>query len=824
MTQTENTVPENNAPAKRALTRNKANAKKVLKKDSLTFSMIGLRLLQYKYWFVASLIVALVCAYYYILYTPNTYSRMATIMIKDETKGFNLEQSKTFKEIVTTGTNSVENQLGILKSKRLMRIVAERLKLNVSYKLDDTKKTELYKDSPIFLEYEGNKDSVSMAFTIKILDEKTLSLTQKDTEWNIKIPIGAIYRTNKWGRLLFTWNPKVTPQDEIGKVIHINVGTIEGTAGAYSGAVSAELINKKAALVTLSITDNSTRRAEDVLNNLIDVFSQDGINDKALLNDNSREFIKARLAVVERELDSLDNAIEKFKKDHDLNTVESATAMLQTRRTNYDNERKALDTQLDLVEYLLKYIRASRDNTRMIPANIGITDASILSHINEYNALIARKIQLISNSSEVNPLVLDLDNGLKVRRDALINTILTLKSSLQMQVDTLAARDKKNLARLTTIPELQRQLMYIERQQKIKEELYLYLLNKRDENELQQITIESICKVVDFADGSNAPVAPNKKQIYGIFCGIGLGLPLILFYLLIILDTKVHSIEDIKNKLTASFLGELPLDRIKEDRDILTGGNKHTSIQEAIRSVRESMNFMLKGSKDRCRTVQFFSMSPSSGKTFVCINVAFSLAFSGKKVILLDLDLRKGSLSSRLNLKDRLLGISNYLVDEEVELGNIIQHVQAPTCTFDAIAAGTVPPNPTEILRDKRLDDMLSILKMMYDYIIIDNPPYDMVVDALVCSRFCDLSVYIIRADKFDKRLLPDVQDLLDSQKFKNMSVLINAVDFKKMQNRFRYSPSYRYEYVPGKKKNRRRKKPLSVRIFNFLFGGGDNR
>lgn len=753
-------------------------------------------LLRNKILFIACLAISLAIGYYYIRSTPKKYMRTATIMIKDAQKGAGMVESQTFEDIFSLGRNSVENEVGVFKSRRLMYLVAEKLHLNMSYRVLNLKKTDMYLASPIavkFIDADENR-SISMMITLK--DRKTVELSNmvagKEYDEKIDVQIGDTVGT-PLGRIVVLLNSNVSYDTQYE--ILVSKGPMKNVSNGFCQRLSVEAPGNQSSLINLSIVDENPQRAEDILNTLIDIYNQDAIRDKNQISVNTACFIGERLRIIEADLDVVDSEIENYKKQHRLTDLTSESNVFLSNSNKLDNDGLSLENQLNMAEYMKAYLLRNSRNSEMIPASIGIQDNGIQSQIIDYNEQVSKRNKLLANSSERNPLIKDMDATLKSHRNAIIRAIDNLQASLKLQVMNMKTKEQETFDKIANLPTQQKQIVSIERQQKIKEELYLYLLNKKEENELQQIITESNCKIVDAADGPVSPVAPNKIQVILICLIIGFSVPALWLYLKSLLNTSVHSKEDIKDKVSIPFLGELPFDRVTEDRDIMLSNEAaHDHLNEALRIIRENLNFMNHDNhKQGGKIIQLISLNPSSGKTFISINLAANIALSNARVIVLDLDLRKASLTRRLKIGTKRKGISNYLSGEVADIEAVIYAIDTPCEPFDVISSGPIPPNPAELLKDGRLDDMLEKLKLKYDYILFDNPPYGLVVDAFVCSRLADHSIYVIRSGMFDKRLLPDLQELYNSSKIKNLSIVLNGVDYQKMAYSYRYNYGYHY-------------------------------
>lgn len=753
-------------------------------------------LLRHKLVFGIFLVISLTLGYVYIRTTPKMFMRTATIMVKDAKRGTGLMESQTFNDVLSVSSNSVENEIGIFKSRRLMYKVAELLKLNVSYRALNLKETELYSNSPIKVHFMDENKACSMI--VKLTGINTLELREMTANQLyhevINIPVSKMVNT-PIGRL-FIEVDSMRISENVGMEMLVSKSDLKATANAFCHQLKVEVNGAQSSLLNLTIVNENTKRAEDILNTLIDVYNQDAIEDKNRVTFNTAKFINERLGFIEKELGLVDSEIEEYKKQNRLTDLASESDVFLNNSNKLDYEGLSIENQLNMAEYMKSYLSRNSKDTEMIPSSIGIQDNGIQQQITDYNELVAKKNKLMANSSERNPLIKDMDTTLKSHRKAIVRAIDNLQTSLKLQSMNMRNKEQETYDKITNLPTQQKQIVSIERQQKIKEELYLYLLNKKEENELQQTIADSNCKIVDVADGPSSPVSPNKMQVILICLIVGFSIPSLWLYLRTLLDTKVYLKEDIKDKTSIPFLGELPFDAVKEDRDILVSkGSSHEHINEALRIVRENLNFMNANQDGGGRVVQLISFNPLSGKTFITTNLAANIAMSNLRIIALDLDLRKAALSKRLGFGTKQKGVSNYLSGEIDNVESLIHTVQTRCEGFDLISSGTIPPNPSELLKNKRLDRLIDLLRKNYDYILFDNPPYGLVVDAFVCSRLADHSIYVIRSGRFDKRLFPDLQELYDTNKLKSLSILLNGVNYKRIAYSYKYSYGYHYHY-----------------------------
>lgn len=771
------------------------------KEEENNFKLIDLFYIvkMYWYWFLLSLIICISAAIYQIKKTPRTYSRTGTILIKDNSRGVGMSESAALGEINMFQTKSnLDNEIFIMKSRQLMTEVVNRLNLNVSYTIKNGLRTsELYTQSPIILGLPNSDNIQSFAFEATLVSKNKIELSNfsNNPEKTITVNINDSVMTPV-GKLIFI--PSLYFSDEyMDKTIRISRQNPIDVADYYRGAININVTNQAANIIALNLIDQSTLRAEDIINTLIGVYNETTINNKNQVAINTSKFINERLVVIEKELNDVDAGIASYKSEMKVSDISSEMGVYVQDSRQYNKEVLELENQLKLTKYIRDYLVDPKNNSATIPALTGASDAGIESNINKYNNLFLEREKLISNSSEKNPVILDLNNSLLSMKQNIIQTIDNYIMSLNMQITNSRAQEAQTNYRLSSIPVQQKEILSVGRQQKIKEELYLYLLNKREESVLSQTMTESNARVIDVASGSNAPVAPKKQKIMMMAIALGLAIPSGIIWLIYALNVNVRSRKDLEHSVSIPLLGEIPLKNKKDKEDIVVLEDRQDSIAEAFRIIRTNLYFMQTNGDKNHQVAMFTSFNPSAGKTFISTNLAMSFILAQKKVILIDLDIRKRTLSKQTK-NNRNTGITNFLsgmvesVEEIISKNEIMDQL-------DVIHAGTVPPNPTELLLSNRLELLINELKKRYDYIFLDNVPAGMVADASIVNRVADTTIYVVRAGKTDRRMLPELEKLYRQRKFKNMCLILNAVQTKYMGYGRGYGYGYGYGY--GNKK-----------------------
>lgn len=770
------------------------------KESSFGFSLTDFLhvLLKNWYWFIISVVVCLAAATYYIKKTPKTYVRTATILVKDSRKGGNSDLI-AFSDVAGVNTRkSVDNELVILNSNKLRHDVARRLRLDINY-TDKVglRPRNLYGISPIAMAIVNDNETDSFAFTLTIGADGTVSMTnfagtgvnETAAASTIKAHLGDTINT-PIGSIII--NPTLYyNKNEQGHVIHVSKTSIAAAAGLAT--VNVALADKNSSIIAISKMDSNPRRAEDVINTLITCYEDDTKTDKKRVSEATAAFISDRLALISGELGDVDEDVASFKQSHQMVSLESEAARNMSESDRFRMEGLQLENQIRMANFIKDYLLDPTHTNDLIPAAVAVSDAAINSNIANYNETLIRRDKLLANSSTSNPMIQEIDSQLSAIRRSIIASIDNQIATLNIQLDNIRTQENRAANRVSAIPRQEKQIQSITRQQKIKEELYLYLLNKREENEIALNVVEGNARIIDPAYGSNAPIAPQTSTILLAALVLGLAIPLVILYVIEILNTTIRGRKDLEDNLSIPFLGEVPLHKGSTDHGIVVRDNSTDPVSEAMRIIRSNMAFM-KVQSERLQSIMVTSSNPSAGKTFISSNLAMSLALTNKRVVLIDFDLRRRTLSKEFGQRHNRKGLSSYLAGTFTELNDVIFNSNM-NANFDIIFSGPQPPNPAEMLMSEKLDKMIEELKKRYDYVIIDAVPSMMVADAQIINRLADLTIYVVREGLLDRRQLPDIERLYTSGKFSNMSVILNGASG---QSGYGYRHGYGYQYGYG--------------------------
>ena len=753
------------------------------------------------YWFVISVALFLGIGVLYIMKSSPVYQRNATIMVKDSRKGSGANEMAAFSEIAGLSTRrNVDNELFVLQARRLMVEVVERLGLTTSYSTRSGLRTvDLYRRSPIEVTFVNDSGTENCAFKVDLFEDKVFihdfarqrpaDAPEEDTDdFEVTAPYDTAIMTPS-GEIVIS-RSLYMDEKYIGKTIAVTKNTKEIVATRYRTAMKSSVANKMSSIINISLNDIVAKRAEDVINTLIDVYNEDAVNDKQQVAEATADFIDVRLAIISKELGAVDSDIKTFKTRNSMVDIQAETETNLTVSTKLRSDVLSVESQLEMSKFIKEYLNDPQKEFSLVPATgfgNSANATSLAKHIADYNDLLLRREKLMQNGSVNNPVIQQLNSNRVAMKNAILASLDSNIAQLDIQLKNLRREKGKTDARISSVPLQEQEYLTIARQQRIKEELYLYLLNKREENAISLAITENTARIIDSAFGPNRPIAPRKSFVMLVMLILGCAVPFAILYMREILDTTVRSRQDIEKYTKVPYLGDIPVFSGKKSaRGVAVRENGRDNISEAFRILRTNMGFMNTSGDQKVFLIT--SSNEHAGKTFVSTNLAMTYAFSGNKVLLIDLDLRRRTLSKHLGQRNNPIGISKYMSDHSVKVTDIISKSDLHE-NFDCIYAGLQPPNPAEQLLSNRLDELIAECRELYDYIIIDSVPALVIADALIASRIADLSIYVVREGLLDRRQLPDIDNLYRYNKLRNMCIILNGAS----ERNHRYGYSYTY-------------------------------
>lgn len=784
------------------------------KSVGLDYMELFYRCLYKWYWFLFSVVVCLIIGYVQIRRTTPVYVRAMTIMIKDNGNSRAASLDQQLQQIGIVQSSKVANELIAFKSPSLILDVVKRLHLEMNYSTPGFfhDKTLYGSTLPIQVHFLSLKDNEAAKVLVNYKDDGTYELTgfastrigDKQKEYVVKGRFNQIVNTPV-GQI------KVTPTQNFSATKNLPVqvfrSTIYDALNAYS-RVQVSQKDKESTMLQLAISDYSTERAEDVLRTLLDAYNDAWLEDKNKVATNTSKFINERLRVIETELGNVDRSISTYKSNNLISDAPNAS-QVYIQKTEANSDRILdLRNQLYMADIMRK-IAANSQKLELLPANSGIRSVSFEAMVNDYNATILQRNRLVKNSSTDNPAVTEIDARIAERRQAIVATIDNLVMTLRAQLRDVQAQDGMLNSKMAQAPTQTSYLTSIGREQKVKESLYIFLLQKREENELSMVFTAYNNRVITPPMGSNKPVSPKRRNILLIAVAVGFAIPLVIMYLSMLANTRVRGRKDLE-KLSVPYIGEIPYDDLQpaswwrrllkkmgfqgshvdvKRKDVVVKPQSSNNINEAFRVLRANFEFCAKKHGHGVVTM-VISANPASGKTFLTMNLAMSLVIKKKRVVVIDLDMRKAATSKYVHKPQ--VGISSYL-NGQCELNEIIYRYN--DTELDVIPVGMLPPNPTELLYDNRLGEAIEQLRKDYDYVFIDCPPVDIVADSSIIAPFADISLYVIRAYLLERSMLPDVEQAYRSQRYPNMYMVLNGTESGSGYGYRKYGYRYGYRY-----------------------------
>lgn len=763
--------------------------------DNLDLKQEIRRYLRYWPWFVLSLVIALISAYVYVRFAPRIYQTYSKIKILDKSDGLELP---TAAFIFKRSNINLENETEILTSYIIMNRVVRALNLNTSFYEEGTVRTSQLEDLPFDFKQIIHPDSIknSSSYKIKIKD-KGLEITNEAGEASVSFNGFNTYI--KAHDLPFEVNlGSSAKSDYVGKTYMVTFRPIETTSLGLKSRIVVEPIGKQSDLLKISIKGESKELSENIINTLMEVFDRDGITDRQLISKRTIDFIDDRFVFLAQELDSIESGRQNFKQRNNLVDIKVDAELGLQQRTKSEEEVFQIESQLALSRLLKKSLTENTESG-LLPANIGINNGGINELIANYNTVILNRDKLLNSGGANNPLVKQAETEIEELKTNLDRSLTNYVTQLEASMQQLENRNERFSGKVAQIPEKEKLLRAIDRQQHIKESLYLLLLQKREEAAINLAITEPSIKVVEHALTGGAPISPKSRVVYlGAFVG-GLLIPFGILYLIFLLDSKLHSKEDItKINPRIPVIGEIP--DIKKDKEfIFEDPNARSILAESFRILSSNVDYILPVSNDgKGKVIYCTSTIKGEGKTYVSINLSLALSSINKKVLLIGADLRNPQIHAHIHEGKDTPGLSNYLHDVNLSWRDTLVSGFEKHPSHRIMLSGTIPPNPAHLLTNGRFTKLIEEAKAEYDYIIVDTAPTILVTDTMLISQLADATVYIARADFTERNLLKFSRDLSETGKLKNMAYVINSVGASKS---YGYSYNYGYNYGYGNNK-----------------------
>jgi len=755
--------------------------------------------LRYWPWFAAMVFLMLVGASIYLRYTVPSYKVTATILIKDA-KSNSLSELAAFQDMGLMGSFSAsdfDNELEILRSKTLTERVVDQLNLSVNYyKEGNIRDAEVYGNRPFDVEVISSPDDSrspsgflyikpisTTAFTLKTDGEKT-----KEYQFGESIAFD-------WGTLIVRPNLEAIKDEGKGDELRVGIRNRSEVVNGLRNAIGVAQVSKNSSVIQLELVSPVPDKAKAILDELIRQYNEDAINDRNMVSKNTANFIQNRLEIITEELDSVEIGKVEFKEKNRLTDIAAEGQLYLETASEFNKRYLEVETQIALVKTMEEYLK-NGDESDLLPANLGVEKEGFASEVQAYNQMVLERNKLLQSSTPKNPLVIGLNRQINGMRANIMESLGNVKNSLQIQRGRLSGQEARIGGEISAIPSKERQFRSISRQQEIKEALYLYLLQKREETAISLAVTTPKAKVVDSAYSLNTPVSPKKQIILLAALILGLLIPFLVIYVRQLLDNKIRNrIYVERHGGDIPIVGEIP-ELNKKDEELVTD-NDHSVLAESFRILRTNLQYLMLNKmegKEGGRTIFVTSTVKGEGKTFISANLAITLANSGAKVILVGADIRNPQIQRYITGEYNKKGVVEYLVYPD---STIDEYVQASKTikNLSLMVSGTIPPNPAELWMQPKSKQLFEELVGQFDYVIVDTAPAMLVTDTLLINKYADITIYTLRAGYTEKKLLGFPLESKRTNKLQNVAFVLNNVSMA----HFGYGNKYGYAY--GQKK-----------------------
>ncbi|MEM1340040.1 MAG: polysaccharide biosynthesis tyrosine autokinase [Bacteroidota bacterium] len=767
--------------------------------------LIGTYLKHWK-WFLLSIVICIVLAFIYIRYSVPKFEAVGSIQIVEEKGGGGIDVLKDL-NILSADKSNVEDEIQILTSRSNFIEIVKRLGLNTRVlELGNIRNSEIYPNPPFNLNFIAEDSTVNKAnidFYLSLTSDTTFEFSESEDGSGKIYSFGNIVSTAV-GDIVIT--PNAVNFDKFkGKKLKVEIRPPAGVAQSYRKNMSVSLNEDYSNILNLAISDEKRAKAIDIINTLVAIYNQNSINDKKIIADRTSNFIDERITEIAGNLSSVDQSAEDFKSGRGLTDIASQSNINLNVGASNQQELASVETQFNIAASM-KDIVDQQDGYQVLPSNIGLSDPTIASTTEKYNQLVLERERLLKSSNELNPVIVNLDQQLQGLKRSMQSSLNSAVNNLGLQVQTLSNQQAIINSRIYSAPKNERALRDITRRQQTTESLYLYLLQKREEAQVAAASTSPRSKVIDSAySPGQGPVSPRKKVIFMASFILGLLVPFGIIYAADLMDSKIHNMHGVQKMVKdIPVLGELPKLGKKEERLIIL--EDRSVLAEALRIIRTNLDYLIRtkvSSTSGKNNIIFVTSGVSGeGKTFLSTNLSMILASTQKKVLLVGADIRNpkfynffvGQHVDQMSLKkekNRDVGLTDYILDNNLEVADIVSTMLVHSNTFDVIYSGRIVPNPAELLMSRRIEKLFSEVSADYDYVIVDTAPIMLVTDTLLINDNANHTIYVTRANVTEEKTLEYPIRLQKEGKIKGLSFVINDVKVAELG----YGGKYGYGY-----------------------------
>ncbi len=741
------------------------------------------------YLFLIIFLITIIVAFFYLETTPNTYQSNALLLIKDDKSSGEVVEEAIFSDLGLFGSRgNIANEILSIGSSPLLRKVVTNLNLQYECFEKERFRTNLLYDNPPIMILNWEPVDTNLTFEGSIVNWNS-----RDGSYQLEVEEN-VYK-GEFGKVLIMSEGKLTLSKGIisendDREILLRIRPVNGMVNYFKSNLTVDMEGVESSIIKLTLEDRSALRAKDVLENLINYYNDASKNEKNRVFRNSINLINERIAIIDRELSTAEENVEFYKRRFNTLELTAEGNQLITEISDFDRKITDAEIQIEILNSIEEFLEKNENNFEFVPTNSSLTNLTLVNQVATFNKLLADRARLRSDLGPAHPDLILIEKQIQNLRGTIIENIKTIKRDIQIVRGSVQNQKNNIESKISSLPRRERELVQLVRQKEIKENLYLYLLQKREESVLSLAVTVSTGKVIEPPQVAGKPIKPRKTFILATAALLGLLLPLGFVYFIEVLDTKIRSEEDIQKVLSIPIGGMIARDKKKENIVIKEGSR--TAVSETFRLLRANLAYINPGAD--INTLMVTSSMSGEGKSFIALNLAMTIALTGKKTILVELDMRKPKQVKYLEITKGIeVGAVNYLINNELKVSDVIipsGHHQL----FDIIPCGPLPPNPGELILSPRLSKLIAELKEIYDFIIIDSPPVGLVSDPLQIGDLVEATIYVVRMDFTRKKQLDIIGDIADNNKLPHPLLVINSVPLTKSGANYGYGSGYYYD------------------------------
>lgn len=751
-------------------------------------------------WLIVSVVVCLGLSFAYLKISSPEYKVHASVLVQDDKKSTNFGEANILQDFGMFGQSNVDNEAEVFKSRSLMEQVVTNLHLNVRYYVSGkVKTTEIYTSRPVNFNFIYSPDSSlkSTLYNLQFDKANITNFTLSNEETTYTAHFGDTI-TLKKGKAVITPGPGYSKW-AIEEPVSISLNSIDAVTQSYMAALSVDIPNKQVSVIHLTLNETIPAKGEVILNTLISSYMQANVNDKNRIADSTMNFIDERLKLVSSELSAIEKDIEGFKTTNKLTDLSAQARILLENNSEYQLQQTSQEVQLSVIEALEQFLKNNINNARVVPSSLVMQDPGFIALLNRYNETQLQRDRMLMSLTPSHPSILTVDEQLGNLRQELLSSIVSVKKGIEVSVVELRKRTSGFEGQIRQVPAKERTFLDYSRQQSIKQELYLFLLKKREETAVSKSATIASARVIDMGKSDSSPFAPKKNMIFFLGFAAGLVLPFMISFGKDMLNTRVATANDISAITHVPILSEIGHNN--EEKVIAVTANSRQLIAEQFRSLRTNLKYLLANNHEK--TILVTSSMSGEGKSFLSINLCTTIAMAGRKTILLEMDLRKPKISNNLDLTKE--GFTNYIISDDNNWQKWVQPSGVQE-NFDVLPCGPLPPNPAELLMMPKVATLFKELKEHYDYIIIDSPPAGIVTDAEILASHSDATFYIIRYKYTFKQQIHLIERFFQKRALPRMHIIINDMQVSKAPYGYHYGYASSYGAYGEESKKKRLK------------------